>query len=59
MKRTSWQVSSAPAWRVKYVLAPELKGGYHERPRPSPELRGLKTWTAPPMEAMTALALKT
>src|SRR4030042_2590357 len=44
---------------VKKALAPELNGGYQERPEPSPVERGLKTWTAPPMAANVALALNT
>ncbi len=59
MKRTSWHVISAPPYSVKKALAPELKGGYQERPKPSPVERGLKTCTAPPIETSVALALKT
>ncbi len=59
MKRTSWQVISAPALRVKNVDAPAFHGGYQARPWPSPELRGLNTCTAPPMATSVAFALNT
>ena len=59
MKRTSWQVISAPAFSVKKAEAPAFHGGYQARPWPSPEDRGLKTCTAPPMATIVALDLKT
>jgi len=44
---------------VKAELPAELKGGYHERPSPSPVERGRKTCTAPPMATRVAFALNT
>src|SRR5512138_3799660 len=58
-KRTSWEVSSAPALRVKYVELPAFQGGYQARPVPSRIDRGLNTCTAPPRVSSVALALNT
>src|SRR6266540_4777818 len=55
--RTSCEVSSAPALRVKYVELPAFHGGYQARPMPSPIERGLNTWTAPPRVSSVAFAL--